>query len=98
MGCCPQAFLKLDYSQFKLVFEALHERRTLLDLAPHLATPLPILTPLYSILEVPYIWAGLKFYDLLAGSKLVFGSRYVGPAQTLQHFPMLARDNLKVGK
>ena len=39
-----KAFWKLDYGQLKLVFEALHERKTLLDIAPHLCHPLPIMT------------------------------------------------------
>lgn len=39
-----KAFKNLDYGQLKLVFEALYERKTVLDSAPHLATPLPIMT------------------------------------------------------
>lgn len=39
-----KAVFKLDYSQLQLVFEALHERRTMLENAPHLARPLPIMT------------------------------------------------------
>jgi glycerol-3-phosphate dehydrogenase len=42
-----KAFKNLDYGQLKLVFEALHERKTVLDSAPHLATPLPIMTVRY---------------------------------------------------
>lgn len=39
-----KAFFKLDYSQLKLVFEALKERRIMLDIAPHLSSKLPIMT------------------------------------------------------
>jgi len=39
-----KAFKNLDYGQLKLVFEALHERKIVLDSAPHLATTLPIMT------------------------------------------------------
>ena len=39
-----KAVFGLDYGQLKLVFEALHERRRLLENAPHLAHPLPIMT------------------------------------------------------
>ena len=39
-----QAFKNLDWSQFKLVFEALHERNVLLRNAPYLSNPLPIMT------------------------------------------------------
>ena len=39
-----KAVFNLDYSQLKLVFEALFERRTMLDNAPHLTAALPIMT------------------------------------------------------
>lgn len=39
-----KAFKNFDYGQLKLVFEALSERKTVLDSAPHLAHPLPIMT------------------------------------------------------
>ena len=39
-----KAVMKLDYGQLKLVFEALHERKTVLDIAPHLTNNLPIMT------------------------------------------------------
>ena len=39
-----KAVFNLDYGQLKLVFEALHERRRLLENAPHLAHALPIMT------------------------------------------------------
>lgn len=41
---CSQAFKNLDWSQFKLVFEALHERNVLLKNVPYLSNPLPIMT------------------------------------------------------
>lgn len=39
-----QAFKNLDYGQFKLVFEALHERNVLLRNVPYLSNSLPIMT------------------------------------------------------
>ena len=39
-----KAVFSLDYSQLKLVFEALHERKRLLENAPHLSNALPIMT------------------------------------------------------
>lgn len=39
-----KAVFGLDYGQLKLVFEALHERKRLLENAPHLTTALPIMT------------------------------------------------------
>lgn len=42
-----KAFMKLDWEQYKLVREALAERSTFLQIAPHLAGQLPIMLPLY---------------------------------------------------
>lgn len=39
-----KAVFNLDYGQLKLVFEALHERKRLLQNAPHLTSALPIMT------------------------------------------------------
>ena len=39
-----QAFKQLDYGQYKLVHEALHERGVLLRNVPYLSKPLPIMT------------------------------------------------------
>lgn len=39
--------MKLDYEQYKMVKEALHERANLLQIAPHLSFPLPIMLPVY---------------------------------------------------
>ena len=39
-----KAVFSLDYGQLKLVFEALHERKRLLENAPHLSNALPIMT------------------------------------------------------
>src|SRR5215470_17901351 len=55
-----QAVKKLDRGQFNLVRDALHERATLLKLAPHLAHPLPLVTPLYHWFGIPYYRIGLK--------------------------------------
>ncbi|GFR47463.1 hypothetical protein Agub_g9190 [Astrephomene gubernaculifera] len=85
-----KAVFQLDIRQLRLVYEALHERSTMLALAPHLATPLPILTPCYKWWEVPYYWAGLKAYDLVAGRRNLVLSRYVAPAEALDMLPTLA--------
>ncbi len=41
------AFKKLDYGQYELVTEALHERAVYLRNAPYLTSALPIMLPLY---------------------------------------------------
>ena len=91
------AVKKLDKAQYNLVKEALHERGLFLQNAPHLANALPLVTPLYKWLEVPYVYAGLLMYDLLAG-KLGLGRSYViGRTEALERFPMLKREGLKAG-
>lgn len=42
-----KAVMELDYEQFKLVKEALHERRIFLQTAPYLSRMLPIMLPIY---------------------------------------------------
>ena len=46
--------------------------------------------PCYRWWEVPYYWAGLKAYDLVAGTQGLTLSRYVTPAESLRQFPTLA--------
>src|SRR5438270_12618282 len=43
----------LEQAAFGLVYEALHERRLLLDNAPHLVHPLRFVIPFYRGLRVP---------------------------------------------
>ena len=154
-----KAFKNLDYGQLKLVFEALHERKTILDIAPHLATALPIMTvrrgwsggggeeagaeiiccrlfcrtsdsfivfpclsvsrflnscqelmflvlhlppsmvqPCYSWWEVPYYWAGLKAYDLVAGARALSWSHYLSPGKAKASFPTLCNERKGDGK
>lgn len=92
-----QAVLKFDRSQFRLVRDALHERATLLKIAPHLARPLPILTPLYNRIEIPYYRTGLKLYDRLAGKSTIHKSYFVGAKEAHEKFPMLKKERLRGG-
>ena len=85
-----KAVFQLSYGQLKLVFEALHERKNLLRNAPHLARPLPIATPCYHGWEVPYYWAGMKAYDLVAGASGLTMSGFRTAAESLALFPTLA--------
>src|SRR5574337_594046 len=56
----------LETLEFGLVFEASRERRTLLQIAPHLVTPLPFLFPLYRDARRPpwTINMGMWLYDV----------------------------------
>jgi glycerol-3-phosphate dehydrogenase len=91
-----KAFWNLDYNQYELVREALRERSTFLDVAPHLAKPLAILLPVYNWWQLPYFWAGTKAYDLLAWSQgMGLTSSYaIGKKAALEAFPLLRKDKL----
>src|SRR5712672_240430 len=67
----------LEHGDFRLVYEALHERRLLLHNAPHLVQPLRFLLPFYHGARVPsWKWRlGLFLYDLLAGRGNIRRSR-----------------------
>jgi glycerol-3-phosphate dehydrogenase len=89
-----KAVMNLDYPQLELVMEALHERKTFLNIAPHLSSSLPILLPLEQWWKAPYFWAGTKAYDLLAGSQGLESSYFMPKSKALEAFPLLRRDNL----
>jgi len=91
------ALLGCDRVQFNLVRDGLHERGVLLRIAPHLCRRIALVTPLYRLLEVPYVYAGLKLYDLMAGRMGLGGSRFIGPAEVLRCFPMIRGEGLKGG-
>jgi glycerol-3-phosphate dehydrogenase len=57
----------LKYFDFGLVREALHERATLLEIAPHLVEPLAFVMPFESRFRALFYRSGLFLYDLLAG-------------------------------
>lgn len=89
-----KAVMELDYEQYKLVREALHERRIFLQTAPYLSAMLPIMLPVYKYWQVPYYWAGCKMYDILAGKENMESSYLMSKGQALETFPMLKGDGL----
>lgn len=89
-----KAFWELDYNQYKLVKEALRERRYFLDTAPHLSQWLPIMIPVDKWWKAPYFWLGTKAYDLLAGSENIETSYFLTRSKALDAFPMLKKSNL----
>lgn len=89
-----KAIMKLDYEQYMMVKEALHERANLLEIAPHLSAPLPIMLPVYKWWQLPYYWAGIKMYDLVAGIQCLKSSYVLSKSKALELFPMLKKDKL----
>ncbi|XP_062594574.1 glycerol-3-phosphate dehydrogenase, mitochondrial-like isoform X1 [Saccostrea cucullata] len=89
-----KAVFGLDIEQYRMVKEALSERANLIQIAPHLAYPFPIMLPIYKYWQVPYFWAGIKMYDVIAGKQLLKPSYYLSKRKTLEIFPMLKQEKL----
>jgi len=90
-----KAIMNLDYDQYKMVKEALHERANLLKIAPHLSFPLPIMLPVYTWWQIPYFYAGIKAYDIVSGSECLKSSYFINKERALEQFPMLKGDKLR---
>ncbi len=50
--------------------------------------------PVYKWWQVPYYWAGIKAYDLVAGRKNLKSSYYLSKKAALELFPMLRNEKL----
>jgi glycerol-3-phosphate dehydrogenase len=80
-----------------LVREALRERTTLLENAPHLAQPLAFVMPAYRVWEKPFYGIGLKMYDALAGSAGLGPTQILGRRETLACLPTARPQGLQGG-
>jgi len=94
----------LEQFQFSLVREALEERATLKEMAPHLSEPLAFLVPVYGAGTRSPLGAnkaklrlGLWLYDLLAGRKNIARHRWLGRDEALKVAPALESKNLRGG-
>ena len=89
----------LEHGDFGLVYEALHERKRLLENAPHLVRPLRFVIPFYEKARVPpWKWrVGLALYDLLAGSRNLRRSRSMKSRELRQSYPGLTKGGLLGG-
>jgi glycerol-3-phosphate dehydrogenase len=68
----------LEYYEFRLVREALHEREVLLNAAPHIIWPLRFILPHHKGLRPAWlIRLGLFIYDHLGGRKILPGTTSV---------------------
>ena len=74
----------LAQGDFRLVYEALHERANLLANAPHIARPLSFVMPAFKLWHLPFYGAGLKAYDLLSGKAGTAETRARDAAQSVQ--------------
>jgi glycerol-3-phosphate dehydrogenase len=89
----------LEHGGFHLVYEALHERRLLLENAFPLVRPLRFVIPFYRRSRMP-AWkarAGLVLYDLLAGSSNLRRSQPLTKKVLHEQFPDLRREHILGG-
>ncbi|MBA3534375.1 MAG: glycerol-3-phosphate dehydrogenase/oxidase [Ardenticatenales bacterium] len=86
----------LEHFEFALVFEALQERRVLLEQAPHLVQPQPILFPIYKGAENGFLkmTAGMWLYDTLSLFRNVRRHKMLGPGGVEKSVPGLRDENL----
>jgi glycerol-3-phosphate dehydrogenase len=89
-----QAFKKLDFGQLKQVRHGLEERHIVLKNAPHLARPLPLLTPVGSWFEGLYFTIGLMMYDSFATNDSLPKSKWLGKREVLTRMPTLNKKKL----
>lgn len=85
----------LASGQVHLVYEALRERKIMLENAPHLVHALPFVTPAYKWFELPYYGAGLLAYDVLSGKSSLGPTRILSASETRQRVPGIAARGLK---
>jgi glycerol-3-phosphate dehydrogenase len=81
--------------QIHLVYEALRERKVMMENAPHLVQALPFLTPAYSWFDLPYYGAGLKAYQVLSGSSSLGPTQILSARETRDRIPGIAPAGLK---
>lgn len=90
----------LQQRDYRLVYEALHERQRLLHNAPHLVHRLPFLIPLFGkggmVAEsvAKAYSSALWLYDATGGVRIGRKHRRIEAAEALAHFPVLRTDRL----
>ena len=87
----------LEQYEFNLVFEAVSERRILMDIAPHLVRPLGFLFPVYadSRHKLWFINAGMWVYDGLSLFRSPKRHESMDTKALLKEEPLLERPGLK---
>lgn len=89
----------LETFDFGLVFEALRERRRLLELAPHLVSPLTFLFPVFrgDPTPLPVLSAGVLLYETLALFRSPGRPRFLRRSDILSQNPTVRAEGLRGG-
>lgn len=87
----------LENLEFGLVFEALSERKTLFEIAPHLVHPLRFVLPVYKNSRVGMfkMSLGMWLYDMLSLFDAPESHERLDEAETMERLPMLETKNLE---
>ena len=87
----------LEQYEFSLVFEAVSERRILLDIAPHLVNPLGFLFPVYKASRKPlwFINAGMWVYEGLSLFRSPKLHRSLNPSDIAAEEPTMNTEGIK---
>lgn len=87
----------LEQFEFSLVFEAVSERRILMDIAPHLVNPLGFLFPVYKgdRRNLTTITAGMVLYEGLSLFRSPQRYRKLKPKHVAEEEPLLRGEGLK---
>ena len=90
----------LQQREFRLVYEALHERQIALRNAPHLVRVLPFLIPILTrdgLIDrriARALGTALWMYDLTGGLRIKKAHERISADEALAHMPTLRRDNV----
>lgn len=89
----------LEHFEFKLVWEACHERKTLTQIAPQLVRVMPFIIPVYKGDKRPawMVKLGMFLYDLMAGFKNIRWHKNLSARKILQLLPGIKKEGLKGG-
>ena len=87
----------LGQGQLKLVYSALHERNLLVKNAAHVVHSQSFIIPCYTVFDVIKYSAGLRMYDLLAGSFGLGRSRFISRKKISERLPNVKLNGLKGG-
>jgi glycerol-3-phosphate dehydrogenase len=89
----------LEHREIGLVRESLQERQRLLQIAPHLVTPLPTLLPIYKgARRGPYlIRAGMAMYDSLSWGKTLPNHHMLNARDLTEQIPGIKQQGLRSG-
>jgi len=89
--------LRYNHEYMKIVYADLHERAYMIDSAPFMTHPIPMMVPLYKWWEVPMMYFTGKLYDLIAGRRrTVPPSHFIPRDEALYQFPSM-KDKDKEG-